>query len=79
MCAPDARSKVVFPSQRALDPIGSRMATTNIGGITTRYEVVGSGPPVLMFAPGGFDASLEKWTTLGVYGIDLNQAARRRR
>jgi pimeloyl-ACP methyl ester carboxylesterase len=41
--------------------------TANIDGITTRYEVVGSGPPVLMFAPGGFDATLEKWTTLGAY------------
>jgi pimeloyl-ACP methyl ester carboxylesterase len=41
--------------------------TANINGITARYQVVGSGPPVLMFAPGGFDASLDKWTTLGVY------------
>jgi pimeloyl-ACP methyl ester carboxylesterase len=41
--------------------------TTIIDGIPTRYEVVGSGPPLLMFAPGGFDASLEKWSTLGVY------------
>jgi pimeloyl-ACP methyl ester carboxylesterase len=38
-----------------------------IDGITTRYEVVGSGPPILMYAPGGFDATLEKWTTLGIY------------
>jgi pimeloyl-ACP methyl ester carboxylesterase len=29
--------------------------------------VVGSGPPLLMYAPGGFDATLEKWKTLGVY------------
>ena len=43
------------------------MPTAVIDGITTRYEVVGSGPPLLMFAPGGFDATLEKWTTLGVY------------
>lgn len=43
------------------------MPTTIIDGIPTRYEVVGSGPPLLMFAPGGFDASLEKWSTLGVY------------
>jgi pimeloyl-ACP methyl ester carboxylesterase len=41
--------------------------TAIIDGISTRYEVVGSGPPLLMFAPGGFDASLEKWSTLGVY------------
>ena len=38
-----------------------------IDGITTRYEVLGSGPPLLMYAPGGFDATVEKWTTLGVY------------
>ena len=36
-------------------------------GIKTRYELVGSGPPLLMFSPGGFDATLEKWSTLGVY------------
>ena len=43
------------------------MATATIDGITTRYEVTGSGSPLLMYAPGGFDATLEKWTTLGVY------------
>src|SRR5215470_14277842 len=43
------------------------MATAIIDGITTRYEVVGSGPPVLMYAPGGFDATVEKWSALGVY------------
>ena len=43
------------------------MPTAVIDGITTRYEVIGSGPPLLMFSPGGFDATLEKWTTLGVY------------
>ena len=43
------------------------MPTTIIDGIATRYASVGSGPPLLMFSPGGFDATLEKWTTLGVY------------
>jgi pimeloyl-ACP methyl ester carboxylesterase len=43
------------------------MATAIIGGIATRYEVVGSGPPLLMFSPGGFDATVEKWSSLGVY------------
>lgn len=38
-----------------------------IDGIETRYEVVGEGPPILMFAPGGFDASLDKWSNLGIY------------
>jgi len=43
------------------------MPTAVIDGITTRFEVLGSGPPLLMYAPGGFDATVEKWTTLGVY------------
>jgi pimeloyl-ACP methyl ester carboxylesterase len=43
------------------------LATAVIDGIRTRYEVIGSGAPLLMFSPGGFDATLEKWTTLGVY------------
>jgi pimeloyl-ACP methyl ester carboxylesterase len=43
------------------------MPFATLDGIATRYEVVGSGPPLLMFSPGGFDATLEKWTTLGAY------------
>jgi len=43
------------------------MPAAIIDGIATRYDVVGSGPPLLMYAPAGFDASLEKWTTQGVY------------
>lgn len=43
------------------------MPTAIIDGIETRYEVAGSGPPLLMFAPGGFDATIERWSTLGVY------------
>ena len=43
------------------------MATAIIDGITTRYEVVGSGPPLLMYAPGGFNATIETWSTQGVY------------
>jgi pimeloyl-ACP methyl ester carboxylesterase len=43
------------------------MPTTLIDGIATRYEVVGSGPPLLMHAPGGFNAVVEAWSTLGVY------------
>src|SRR5579863_7408938 len=43
------------------------MATAIIDGIATRYEVIGSGPALLMYAPAGFDASLDKWTTQGVY------------
>jgi pimeloyl-ACP methyl ester carboxylesterase len=43
------------------------MPTASIDGIATRYEVVGSGPPILMYAPGGFDATIEKWSTQSVY------------
>jgi pimeloyl-ACP methyl ester carboxylesterase len=43
------------------------MATAIVDGIRTRYEVIGEGPPLLMFSPGGFDATLEKWSTIGVY------------
>jgi len=44
-----------------------KVAFAVVDGIKTRYEVVGSGPPLLMYAPAGFDATLEKWTTQGVY------------
>jgi pimeloyl-ACP methyl ester carboxylesterase len=43
------------------------MATAILDGIWTRYEVLGSGPPLLMYSPGGFDATIEKWRTQGVY------------
>lgn len=44
------------------------MSTAVIDGIATNYEVVGSGPPLLMFSPGGFNARLENWRSFGVYG-----------
>jgi pimeloyl-ACP methyl ester carboxylesterase len=43
------------------------MASAIIDGISTRYEVVGTGPPLLMYAPGGFNAALDMWRTQGVY------------
>ena len=43
------------------------MPVAVVDGIVTRYEVIGSGPPLLMFAPGGFDGTLDKWRTAGVY------------
>jgi pimeloyl-ACP methyl ester carboxylesterase len=43
------------------------MAFATIDGIRTRYEVLGEGPPLLMYSPGGFDATTEKWRTQGVY------------
>lgn len=44
------------------------MPITRIDGIPTRYEIRGSGPPLLMFSPGGFDATIEAWTSRGAYG-----------
>jgi len=38
-----------------------------IDGIVTRYEVIGEGAPLLMYSPGGLDATLEKWRTQGIY------------
>lgn len=43
------------------------MPTALIDGLETHYELRGEGPPLLMFAPGGFDASLDKWSGLGIY------------
>lgn len=43
------------------------MPTAVIDGITTHYEVIGDGPPLLMFAPGGFSATAENWRTQGIY------------
>src|SRR5947209_11906890 len=43
------------------------MPTALIDGIATRYEVSGSGPPLLMYAPGGFNAVIEMWSTQGIY------------
>src|SRR6202521_4869017 len=38
-----------------------------IDGIRTHYQVTGSGTPLLLQAPGGFDASISKWRTAGVW------------
>lgn len=43
------------------------MPFVDSNGINTRYEVFGSGPPLLMFSSGGFDATVEKWSTAGVW------------
>src|ERR1043166_6170495 len=43
------------------------MAFATLDGIRTRYEVIGAGEPLLMFSPGGFDATLDKWRALGIY------------
>jgi len=41
--------------------------TISIDGINTRYQRLGSGPALLMFSPGGFDARLENWSGHGIY------------
>ena len=43
------------------------MPIVKIDGIDTHYELRGEGPPLLMYAPGGFDAQISKWSDLGVY------------
>jgi len=43
------------------------MAFVDCDGVRTRYEVTGSGPPLLLFSPGGFNAVIEQWSGLGVY------------
>jgi pimeloyl-ACP methyl ester carboxylesterase len=43
------------------------MPTISLDGIPTRYEILGSGPPLLMFSPGGFDATIEAWSSRGAY------------
>jgi pimeloyl-ACP methyl ester carboxylesterase len=46
-----------------------------IDGIDTYYETYGSGTPILMCAPGGFDATIEKWRTASAWtGIDAIKA-----
>jgi pimeloyl-ACP methyl ester carboxylesterase len=42
-------------------------STAVVDGIGTRYEVAGSGPPLLMLSPGGFNATLDGWETHGLY------------
>ncbi|GAB3055998.1 hypothetical protein GCM10027053_16390 [Intrasporangium mesophilum] len=43
------------------------MAFAELDGIRTRYEVRGEGPALLMMSPGGFDSSLDAWSTVGNY------------
>ena len=43
------------------------MPTATIDGIATYYELIGDGPPLLMFSPGGFNATLENWRSFGIY------------
>jgi pimeloyl-ACP methyl ester carboxylesterase len=47
------------------------MATIVIDGIEVYYETKGSGSPLLMFAPGGFDATIDKWVSASAWK-DIN-------
>lgn len=47
------------------------MPTAIVDGLEVFYETYGSGVPLLMFAPGGFDATIEKWRAASAWtGID---------
>jgi len=43
------------------------MPNATINGIEIAYETHGSGPPLLMLAPGGFDSTIDKFRTAGVW------------
>lgn len=43
------------------------MPTATVDGIETYYEVTGEGPPLLLFSPGGFGATLDNWSQMGRY------------
>jgi pimeloyl-ACP methyl ester carboxylesterase len=43
------------------------VSTAVVDGIATRYAVAGTGPPLLMFSPGGFGASMDSWEKHGLY------------
>lgn len=43
------------------------MPVAELDGIPTRYSIVGDGPELLMFSPGGFDASLDSWQSMASY------------
>jgi pimeloyl-ACP methyl ester carboxylesterase len=47
------------------------MPTAVIDGLEVYYEIQGSGSPLLMFAPGGFDATLDKWVAASAWK-DIN-------
>ena len=51
------------------------MPVAMLDGIETFYETHGSGSPILMCAPGGFDASVDKWRVASAWtGIDAIKA-----
>src|SRR4029453_15143106 len=54
---------------------GKIMPNASIDGIDTYYETYGSGSPILMFAPGGFDSTIDKWRSASAWtGINAIEA-----
>ena len=43
------------------------MPHATIDGLKINYVVQGSGPPLIMLAPGGFDSTIDGWSTRGVW------------
>ena len=43
------------------------MPTAIIDGLKVNYHVQGSGPHLLMLAPGGFNSTIGSWTRGGVW------------
>lgn len=42
-----------------------------IDGLEINYQLIGTGTPLLLFAPGGFDATIEKWREASAWkGMD---------
>jgi pimeloyl-ACP methyl ester carboxylesterase len=62
-----AASGAAAPTSAAPARQEARMTTAVIDGLEVSYTVRGAGPPLLMLAPGGFDATMEKWSTAGVW------------
>ena len=51
------------------------MPVATLDGIETYYESHGAGSPILMCAPGGFDATIDKWRVASAWtGIDAIKA-----
>ena len=51
------------------------MPLATVDGIDTYYETDGSGSPILMCAPGGFDATIDKWRVASAWtGMDAIEA-----
>jgi pimeloyl-ACP methyl ester carboxylesterase len=63
-----AASRIDRDQGYAAPPVQEKeMTTATFDGVVVDYETRGAGPALLMLAPGGFDATMEKWTTAGVW------------